>query len=44
MSSECELKWVSTCDRHNRRGVAMGDVAVRTLVKLLTMIDTTRHE
>jgi len=44
MSSECERKGDRTCDLHNSRAVAMGEVADRTLVKLLTVIDTTRHK
>jgi hypothetical protein len=44
MSSDCEQKGGCTCDLHYRRAVAMGEVAGGTLVKLLTMIDTTRHK
>ncbi len=44
MSSEGERKGDCTCNFHNRRAVAMGEVADRTLAKLLTMIDTTRHK
>jgi len=44
MSAECERKGDRVCDLHNRRAVDMGEVADRTLVKLLTMIDTTRHK
>ena len=44
MSSECERERDCTCDLHHGRAVAMGELAGGTLVKLLTMIDTTRHK
>jgi hypothetical protein len=44
MSSEGERKGDCTGDLHHRRAVAIGEVAVSTLVKLLTCIGTSQQK